>query len=818
MELKDYVIHMVGHAHIDPTWLWRWTEGYEEVRATFRSALERMKETPEFKFTASSACFYAWVKATEPEMFEEIRARVKEGRWELAGGWWVEPDCNLPGGESLVRHGLYSQRFFLEEFGIRAKVGFNPDSFGHAGTLPQIYKKSGIDYYVYMRPSAEEGEMAYPEGTTFIWRANDGSEVLACNLHETYNADEEVLDRIKRLPGKPHLNLGQSHILGFYGVGNHGGGPTKRAIQQILDTRTDAESPTVLFSTLLEYFADFLKTAKKTSIPVIARDLQHHARGCYSVHGEIKRLMRQCEHAMMAAERFASAAWLLEGHPYPQTSLEYAWKDILYNQFHDILAGSSIESAYVDSRDQLGAARHRAHVIANEAIQVIARTINTTGEGNTVIAANPLPWPVTQCVTVAPLVARALEKPLHFVDDTETVIPSQKVPSERLGSDSYVFVAELPALGYRCFNARSGARALRLENMLTADRTCLANEWWILELDPATGEIARLYDKRNKVEVLSRGNILACMSDGSDTWSHNVREWRVEAGRFGNAQVELFEHGDVRATLRVRSSWEKSTAEQFITLYRDIDTIDCVFRINWQQQYTMLKLAYETYIENGEATYDVPYGMQVRDTRGEEEPGQRWFDLTGAINGKDYGFAVLNDSKYGFDIRKNIMRMTLLRSPAYAHHDPERYCANMPYPIMDQGWQTIRVRLAPHANSWQEARVPKRAWELNEPAFTHIESAHEGKRGSTASMIGTEADNVMLTVLKKHEDSDLLIVRGYETDGRPVSTTMHLPYLRMTFPVTFAPHEIKTLCIDPREGKVREMNLLEEPLDESGKR
>lgn len=807
---KDCTVHMIGHAHIDPTWLWRWTEGYEEVRATFRSALDRMNETPAFKFTASSACFYMWTKTVDPEMFEEIRARVKEGRWEIAGGWWVEPDCNIPGGEAFVRHGLYSQRFFEKEFGVKAKVGFNPDSFGHAGTLPQLYKKMGIDYFVYMRP-CPVFEMDYPEGTTFWWRANDGSEILACNLQECYNAGDEVLSRIKRLPTNPHLNSGQTHVLGFYGVGNHGGGPTKKAIAQILEAKNDAQHlPRVLFSTLHEYFEDFVKSTKPAAIPRISKDLQHHARGCYSVHSEIKRLNRQCEHALMTAERFATAAWLLEAHPYPQDDIEKAWKDVLYNQFHDILAGTSIESSYQDSRDQLGAARHRAHIITNEAVQRIARTINTTAEGNTVVAVNPLPWPVTQTITVAPIVERALEKPLHFVDDTETVIPSQAVRSERIGSTAYTFTAELPAMGFRCYHARSGAQHVKPAGMLHADRHSLENDWWRIEFDPYEGHICRLYDKAHKVETLTKGNILACMVDSSDTWSHGYDEFRVEAGRFGDARLEPLEIGDVRATVRVVSRFDKSTAEQFVTLHRHVDTIDCLFRINWQQRYTMLKLACETNVRGGAATYDTAYGVQERSVEGFEEPGQKWVDLTGHIEDKQYGFAVLNDSKYGFDVCGNIVRVTLLRSPAYAHHDRGRYDASLPYAIIDQGWQTVRIQLAPHAESWQRARVPKKAWELNEPVFAHVESAHKGKRQSGASFIGTEADNVLLTVLKKREDSNDIVIRGYECNGEAVTTTLHLPYWKKVFPIAFGPHEIKTLRINPKKWTIKETSLLEE--------
>jgi len=808
-KVQDFTIHMVGHGHIDPTWLWRWTEGYEEVRATFRSALDRMKETPAFKFTATSACFYAWIKATEADMFEEIRARVKEGRWEIAGGWWVEPDCNIPSGESFARHGLYAQRFFEKEFGVRARVGFNPDSFGHAGTLPQIYKKSGIDYYAYMRP-CPVWEMDYPKGTTFLWRAQDGSEILACNLQESYGAGDDVLERIKRLPSNPHLNPGQTHILAFYGVGNHGGGPTKKAIAQIARARKSPRVAKVRFSTLLEYFEAFKKATKHPAIPRIANDLQHHARGCYSVHSEIKRLMRRCEHALMRAERFATAAWLLEGDPYPQQELEDAWKDVLYNQFHDILAGTSLESAYEDTRDQLGRARRCADEIANRAVQGIARTVNTADEGNTVVAVNPLPWPVTQTVIASPIIARALEAPLHFVDDTGAATPSQEVLSERIGSTRYAFNAELPALGYRCFHARSGGHPLRLKQMLAGGQTFLENDWWRLEFDPYHGHVCRLYDKRHKVETLRKGNVLACLVDSSDTWSHGYDEFRVEAGRFGNAALELLEMGDVLATVRVISTFDKSTAEQFITLYRETDTIDCRFRINWQQRYTMLKLAYETMVSDGEAAYDAPYGVQVRNTEGFEEPGQKWFDLTGRIEECPYGFAVLNDSKYGFDVCGDTMRVTMLRSPAYAHHDRTRYDSSLPFAIMDQGWQSVRIRLVPHAGSWQDARVVKKAWELNEPAFTHVESSHEGKRAQTASFIGTEAGNVLLAVLKKSEDGDGLVVRGYEIAGRPVTTTLHLPYWNKTFKVTFKPHEIKTVRIAPSTWKLEEVDLLEE--------
>jgi len=813
MSTPARTMHMIGHGHIDPTWLWRWTEGYEEVRATFRSALDRMRETPEFTFTASSACFYAWVKACEPAMFEEIRQRVAEGRWELAGGWWIEPDCNIPGGEAIVRQGLFGQRFFDREFGKRAAVGFNPDSFGHAGTFPQLLAKMGIQRYVFMRPMPQI-ERDYPGGTTFWWVANDGSRVLACNLLISYNCGaEELYERVRLVAASPELNPGQTELLGFYGVGNHGGGPTKRAIAAILDAGKEPDLPRLVFSTLESYFVAFTASTPAEGIPTIDTNLQHHARGCYTAHAEVKRLNRRTEHGLMAAERWAAVALHACGHAYPHDALHAAWEDLLYNQFHDILAGSSLESSYDDMRDQLGAARACAQKVTNESLQVLARQIDTTPEGNTTVVFNPLPWAVTQTVTVSPIVARELDKPLHFVNPGGKVVPSQPVRGERIGHTAYALTVDVPALGYQCFHARPGARNdARTRGTLSASQTHLENDWWRLEFDPYSGELTRLFDKSHQIEVLKRGNMLAAMVDSWDTWGHDVVEWRNEAGRFDNARIGVFESGDVLATLAIVSRYNRSTAEQFVTLYRSSPVIDCRFRINWQERYTMLKLGYETCIEAGESTYDTAYGCQVRPTSGAEEPGQKWADLTGAIGGTAYGLAVLNDSKYGFDMRDGELRVSLLRSTAYAHHDPARHKASEPWPIMDQGWHRVHIQLVPHAGPWQSAGVVRRAWELNEPAVVHVESAHPGTLPGQASFLDVAAKNVALTVLKPAEDGGRLIVRGYETAGQAVTTRLEFPYWKSSCEVRFAPHEIKTFAIDPGTWTATEVNLLEEPL------
>jgi len=257
------------------------------------------------------------------------------------------------------------------------------------------------------------------------------------------------------------------------------------------------------------------------------------------------------------------------------------------------------------------------------------------------------------------------------------------------------------------------------------------------------------------------------------------------------------------------SRFGHSVCDQFVTLHRGTDVIDCQFRVNWQERYTMLKLGYETCIARGAATCDTAYGSQARPAGGSEEPMQQWADLTGEVAGTPYGLAVLNDSKYGFDAFRNELRVTVLRSPSYAHHDPDRYDASRPFPIMDQGWHRFRVRLVPHAGSWLEAGVVRKAWELNEPVLVHLESAHPGALPGRASFLEADAPNVHLTVLKKSEDGDVLIVRGYESAGVATRTNLRLPFSDQVFEISFGAYEVKTLQIDPGTWRVREVDLLE---------
>ncbi len=363
------LLHMIGNAHIDPVWLWRWPEGYQEVLATFRSVIERMREYPRLRFTCDSVAQLAWVEESDPELFEEIRGRVAEGRWEIAGGWWVEPDCNLPCGESFVRQGLYGQRWLHERFGRIATVGCNVDPFGHNATLPQILRSSGMDTYLFLRPGPHELRLP---GPAFWWRSPDGSRVLAYRIPHEYQTVETGLDEHVRA-AVAQFPPDWEELACLYGVGNHGGGPSRANLDSIR-RMSEAEEPARLECSTARRFFDRL-LERDDELPVVAGELQHHAVGCYSAHAAVKRWNRRAENLLLAAEKWTAVATVVAGAAPATAELAHAWRQVLFNQFHDVLAGTAVEEAYEDARDQLGEAASVAGRAGNRGMRAICRRI-----------------------------------------------------------------------------------------------------------------------------------------------------------------------------------------------------------------------------------------------------------------------------------------------------------------------------------------------------------------------------------------------------------------------------------------------------------
>jgi alpha-mannosidase len=811
-------LYMIGNAHIDPVWLWQWSEGYQETLATFRSALERMKEYPDFKFTASSAALYQWVEENDPTMFAEIQQRVSEDRWELAGGWWIEPDCNIPGGESFVRQGLYGQRFFQSRFGKTANLGYNVDSFGHCGTLPQILKKSRLQGYVFMRPAPHEKDLP---ARVFWWESDDGSCLLTLRLPGGYGTwSDDIGAHIDYCASEIQYPLKQMAC--FYGVGNHGGGPTIANIECIHQLQQKPKSPTLLFGTLKDFFQAI--QSQQFLLPVVHEDLQHHASGCYSAHSSIKLNMRLVENLLLTTEKLSTAAACMVGAE-PLENLTRAWKNLLFNQFHDILAGTSLEGAYEDTFNQLGESKAIAGRNLNHAIQSIAARINIEQQPGTfpLVVFNPNTWSYK---TIVELEIWGLNGDEVIIDYQGRLQALQFIQSHATTTfrSRFCFVADLPALGYTSYRVipptRSDRESIKQTINQTADlfgtETSIENDFLRLTIDPQSGCVQSLFDKKRCWETFSLPAAKAVvLDDPSDTWSHGIFKFDQVIGEFTADRVSLVESGPVQMTLRTESHFGTSALRQDFTLYQGQDYVRVSIWIDWHEHHKMLKIRFPINIISPQATYEIPYGYIHRPTDGIEYPGQCWIDLSGTAgqDGKSVGFSLLNDAKYSYDIQGNDIGMTVLRSPIYAHHDPAVPNPARHYSYMDQGMQHFSYILYPHEGSWKTSNTVKYA--MNQTALGMQVSSHPGNLPGSTSFIAVDKENIIVTVLKVAEDSGGWVLRAFETAGIPTSTTIKLPYLNRQVDIHFNVCEIKTIFI-PKDLNlpVTETDLLEWPAHE----
>lgn len=834
--MTERVLRMVGNAHIDPVWLWQWPEGLAEVRATFRSALDRLAEYPDFVFTAGSAAHYEWVERTDPAMFEEIRARVAEGRWELVGGWWVEPDCNLPGGESFVRQALLGQRYFRSRFDRQASVGFNVDSFGHAATLPQLLRRAGLDHYVFMRPQPHE--LALP-GEVFWWEAPDSSRVLAARLPHEYCGPRGALDGYLEA-ALAKLGDDWREAMLFYGVGNHGGGPTRANIDSLRSMDGMDGRPRLVLSSPGRFFAGVRGAIERgeVELPVWRGELQHHARGCYSAHSRVKRWDRTAERALLTAETLeATVALALEEEAAEDRAparLEQAWRDVAFNQFHDVLAGTAIEPAYDDARDSYGEATAVAGRVTAAAFQRIARriAIPLDPQMRPIVVLNPHPWPLR---AVVELETGGVRDEDVLVDEEERPLPHQRIQSLATASDwrrRIAFAADLPPLGYRTYRLLSAERAAAAlpatPGELRASDTVLENELLRAELDPATGWIASLRARTGRIaglelagEGLGRAIVL---EDPSDTWSHDLVAYDRPLGAFRPVSVRLVEAGPVRATIRVDGRFGESRLVLDVSLAAGADRLDLRTTLDWRERRRVLKLRFGTALESASArsTAGIPYGAIERPADGGEEPGGTWMDVSGRMathrgpgDGRA-GLTVLTDGRAGLDARGSDLGLTLVRSPIFAHHDPrlaDEAAELLAY--QDQGLHRLHLVLLPHGGDWRAVEPARAAAELAQPPLTLLESFHDGELALRGSFGALEGRGVTGT-LKRAEDGGATIVRLVETLGRPTRASVRLPGGRYT-DLDLGPWEVRTLVVpdDPARPAV-ESDLLEGPLSDRG--
>ncbi len=804
--MMEKKLYMIGNAHLDPVWLWRWQDGYEAARATFRSVLDRMNESPDFVFTSASVCYYEWIERSDPEMFEEIRSRVREGRWRMVGGWWIQPDCNIPSGEGFARQALVGQRYLQEKFGVTARTGYNVDSFGHTGSLPKILKMSGMDRYVYMRPGIHE--RSYP-AWTFRWQSPEGDSVDAFRIPFEYctwpDAIEAHVDRCANEISN------ENGMMCFYGVGNHGGGPTKKNIESIR-AMNGRHGVQLVFSHPDEYF-DHVNPA---TLPVINGDLLHHASGCYAAHSGVKRWNRKAECALVTAEKWATAAKCMLGRGDRQQELLPAWKKVLFNQFHDILSGTSLMEGYDDAQQDDYFALSKADEVINESLQSIAGHIEVPFvEGaQPYVVFNPHGFDAAYPVQIELATPKAA---CRLVDAKGEEVPHQLLtPSAASrGRSRLAFVAKVPAMGWQRYMLVPEEAELA-PTEITDHSPVLENRFLWAAFDPATGEMCSLVLKATGEEMLRGMSATLAFDDDSDTWSHAKLKFDGEPMPVQLVSLRCVAQGSVLRTLRVTQRLGGSTIVRDYTLYHDVDELFVKVRVDWHETQKCLKFAWPLRHNYMHVRAQAPFGFADREIDGEEYPMQQWVDVSGCTTGMETrpsGFAVINDGKYAYDVHDRALHLTVLRSPYYANHEPFVVAEGSDeFPVIDKGQQQFMMNLYPHQGGQPSAVLDQRGALMNMPLYIQPEYAHPGELAACDSFACVEGGSVLLDAMKTAEDgSGDVILHLHESAREECDALIRLHKLGVEIPLHFTPGQIRCVRIDGH-GAVTHVDLLERPL------
>jgi alpha-mannosidase len=800
-----HALHLIANAHMDPIWIWDWREGFGEVWATFRSALDRLREQPELVFTASSASHHAWIADHDPAMFAEIKAAVADGRWLLAGGMWVEPDCNLPSGESFCRQMLAGQRFFQREFGRTATVGYNVDSFGHNAGLPQLLRAAGLTSYVFMRPNQSERDLP---AHLFRWRDLSGAEVLAYRIPFAYETGAAA-DVASRLADGTKLALAeQTPLMIFIGVGNHGGGPTRATLAAIDRLRPDY--PAVTYSDPSRYFA----VAPGADAPVVTGELQHHAVGCYSASAWVKAGHDQAEAALLDAEGIESIAALLAGRVSRQPELSAAWHELLLVQFHDVLAGSASSRAYQTMRARLGHVQTVADLVTTNALYQLAHRVDTSAgsplpverdrsfwagieaSGVPFLVYNPLPWAVRQPVVAARSAHEVLDSALRPV--AHQAVASGEVtlfPSHTL------FFAELPPLSYEMFWLRGGRR--RPDPAADTGSPVIENDALRVAADPDSGAIISITDKASGRELVGPEGIrLVLQRDTSDTWSHHLSRYEEEtlAGAFES--WHLVESGPLRWTVRLRFRFADSLAVVDASLLAGEPYVQLRLRADWRMPHAVLKLVLPWQLgPQMRMAAGAAYGVAERVPAGDEEPVHGWLDCFDPDSG--HGVGITTGHLHGYDATGSSVRLTVLRNPLAADHGGGWGSAQTEdFPLADSGHHDMTIRIYPHTGDWRQAHLVAGSAEQTRPPLVIADTYHPGDLPTTGAFLTVDpAGTPVVRVVKRAESGQGIVLRLVEPDGLRSTVRLGGQLLGREVTVELAPYEVQTLLIPDAEAE-----------------
>ncbi|MGH9449251.1 MAG: alpha-mannosidase [Terriglobia bacterium] len=816
--IKQFTILAVGNSHIDLAWLWPWVETVEVVRNTFGTVLELQNEYPGmFHYAQSTAQDFLWLERYYPREFKEIQKRVQNGAWELVGGMWCEPDLNMPCGESLVRQLLTGKRYFQKKFNVDVKIGWNPDSFGYSWQLAQIYKRSGVDYFVTQKISWNDTTQ-FPY-KLFQWESPDGSRVLTFFPHGYGNGINAaqcsgfLADDVKLCSGFKEQML-------LFGMGDHGGGPTRQMLDAAVRWQKSPKAafPTLKFGTAQGFFDDVNNNLSTLNLPVWKSELylQFH-RGTYTTQAESKRRMRESEVLMLESEKFCSLA-MLHGREYPQPKFEDCWRRVCFDQFHDMMAGSGLHVNYEDEAENLEFVKETAHPQLTGSLDTLTARIDTRGPGVPVAVFNPLSWERNDVKEVEVQFPGRVAK-VEVRDPEGHVMPSAEISrDESTATVKLRFLARsVPAMGCKVYRAVPAEHPRDAASTLKVDGTTMENEFLRVVVDPTTGCVTSLVNKKLGKNILkpgANGNLLETFVDKPkqfDAWNIGWPYEQTKKELVAADDVKLVENTPVRAVVRVKKHFQNSSFVQDICMYPGIARADVHMHADWHEKHIMLKVAFPLNIAPEKATYEIPYGTIERPAiptgpDGKKVPfteateigkrlhkfdpllaqeaefevcAQQWGDLS--QDGR--GLSVLNACKFGYDtVEPGTIRLTLLRSPT------------SPDPIADQGPHDFTYAMYPHAGSWREAGTEFAGYELNYPVLARAVEAHGGPLPSAHSFVQIEPQNVILTALKKAEDDNSLVFHFFEFEGKDSQVRLGLPEA--------ASSAVETNLMEKEEGSI----------------
>lgn len=763
---KNYTLYLASYSHIDLAWLWDKAEGEEVVRDTLNTVYILLEEYPEWVYAHAQAHSVKWMEDDYPEVYAKLKEYFENGRIEIVGGTWSEHDSNIPGGEGLVRQFLYGKRYFREKFGKDIVVAWTPDSFGYNWNLPQILVKSGMKGFLTQKLGSNESTR-FPH-KLFWWQGVDGSKVLTVFPPSGYANPVYRKPLISQLAAIKKLhNVNENFVI--FGVGNHGGGLTRGHLDRAFALKNDRAAPNVVFTSAENYYEHLHELAKTVELPTWNDELylEHH-RGTYTTHADTKKNNRRCEQLLMDAEKLATIANVEHGVPYPAGRLfDSGWYFVLLNHMHDILPGSGIRKVFEDAQADYAVTRKTANEIINNSLTNIAESVNTEGEGEPLLVFNTLSWK-RDAIVEYPFEGLT-EKARVVAPDGKTILSQV---TQKDGMPHILFIArDLPPVGYTVYRVLpdGGAGQEKPTDLSTGD-DFFENTFLKVAFDPVSGELKSVFDKLTSRELLSaekNSNVVQAFKDTQNAWEIMSSE-PVKFNKAGDAEV--IESGPVRVTLKTSFKIKDSTIEQHVSLYEKHRLVHGRIDMDWRNHNITTKLAFNLNLLNDDAWFEIPYAAiprkAIAKTKAEkakfEVSAHKWVDYTDQDN--SVGISLLNNSKYGFDVKHNVLRMTLLRSPI------------TPDPEADIGKHSIEYALYTHPGDWRDSGVPRRGYEFNYTPHVISPGAHGGSLPATHSFFSAKPGNVALTAVKMAEDGDGIIIRLVETDGRAGIATIRLPW------------------------------------------